>query len=90
MIVFSLASLIISFLIYFGVSFIVLSLQPTNIFYAQILILLVGTAITSLIFTMRQFRYLGRERWHSRAFHNTLMRTFVINFIILFVITRFI
>lgn len=81
-------SLIISFLVYFVVSHIVFSFGPTNLLYAQLLILLVGTAIVSLIFTVRNYKYMGKEKWKSPAFHNSFMRTFLINFIILFIISR--
>lgn len=88
MIQFSFLSLIISFLVYFAVSRVVYSFGPTNLLFAQILVLLIGTAIVSLIFTMRNFKYMGKEKWRSPAFHNSLIRTFLINFIILFIISR--
>lgn len=88
MIVISLFSLVISFIVYFIVSQIVFSFNPTNILFAQILVILLGTAIVSFIFTLRQFRYMGKEKWRSPAFHNSFIRTFLINFVIILLISR--
>ncbi len=87
MIGFSLLSLVISFFIFILVREVIFALGPTNLMYANLLVILVGTLIVSFVFTYRQFRYLGREKWRSPIFHSVLLRTFVINFIIIFLIS---
>lgn len=88
MIGFSIFSLLVSYFIFIAVSNLVYLMGPSNIFYANLLILLVGCAIVSLVFTMRQFRHYGRNKWQEPMFHNVLIRTFLINFVILFIISR--
>lgn len=88
MIVISITSLIISFLIFYGVRYLVFMMEPSNYVFANLLVILVGTAVVSLVFTMRQFRYLGKDKWRNQAFHNTLIRTFLINFVIIFIISQ--
>ncbi len=87
MIGFSLLSLVISFIIFILVREVIFALGPTNLMYANLLVILVGTLIVSFVFTYRQFRYLGRQKWRSPIFHSVLLRTFVINFIIIFLIS---
>ncbi len=82
----SIFSLLVSFVVFFAVDLLVAQFSPTNLLFARILVLLIGTAIVSVIFAVRQFRYLGRSKWKSKVFHQTLLRTFIINFIILFAI----
>ncbi len=82
----SIFSLVVSFLVFNLVNLIIAQFSPTNAFFARLLVLLIGTAIVSVIFAVRQFRYLGRSKWKSNVFHKTLMRTFVVNFLILFAI----
>lgn len=87
MIGFSLLSLLISFVIFILVREVIFALGPTNLMYANLLVILVGTLIVSLVFTYRQFRYLGRDKWRSPIFHSVLIRTFLINFVIIFLIS---
>lgn len=87
MIGFSLLSLLISFVIFILVREVIFALGPTNLMYANILVIIVGTLIVSLVFTYRQFRYLGRDKWRSPIFHSVLIRTFLINFVIIFLIS---
>lgn len=82
-----LLSLVISFAIFLGVRYVVFAFQPTNVVFANLLVVLLGTLIVSFVFTYRQFRYLGRDKWRSSAFHSTFLRTFLINFVIIFVIS---
>jgi hypothetical protein len=86
-IVMSLFSLVVSFLIFIGVRYIVYALNPTNPFFANLLIILLGSLIVSFIFAVRQFRYLGRDKWRSQIFHTFFIRTFLINFVIVFLIS---
>lgn len=87
MIVFSLFSLVISFIIFILVQQVVYGFNPTNPLFADILVILIGSAVVSLFFTFRQFRYLGKEKWKSPLFHQVLIRTFLINFTIIFIIS---
>lgn len=87
MIGFSLLSLLISFVIFILVREVIFALGPTNLMYANLLVIIVGTLIVSLVFTYRQFRYLGRDKWRSPIFHSVLIRTFLINFVIIFLIS---
>lgn len=87
MIGFSLLSLLISFVIFILVREVIFALGPTNLMYANLLVIIVGTLIVSLVFAYRQFRYLGRDKWRSPIFHSVLIRTFLINFVIIFLIS---
>lgn len=58
MVVISLLSLVVSFLVFMGVRFAVYSLNPSNYLFADILIIIIGSFIVSLIFAIRQFRYM--------------------------------
>jgi len=87
MIGFSLLSLVISFIIFILVREVIFALNPTNLMFANLLVIIVGTLIVSFVFTYRQFRYLGRDKWRNPIFHSVLFRTFIINFIIIFIIS---
>lgn len=87
MIGFSIFSLLVSFLIFILVQQVVFALNPSNLLFANILVILIGSAVVSLVFTYRQFRYLGKDKWRSPVFHNVLLRTFLINFTIIFIIS---
>ncbi|HOA11564.1 MAG: hypothetical protein WBJ28_00265 [Bacilli bacterium] len=87
MVVISLLSLVVSFLVFMGVRFAVYSLNPSNYLFADILIIIIGSFIVSLIFAIRQFRYMGRDKWRSQFFHSFVLRTFLINFAIIFIIS---
>lgn len=87
MIGFSILSLLISFVIFIVVRQAIFALQPSNPMFANLLVIILGTLIVSVVFTYRQFRYLGRDKWRSPLFHQILLRTFLINFIIIFLIS---
>ncbi len=80
----SLFSLVVSFLVFNAVNLVISQLGPANPFFARLLVLIIGTVIVSVIFSVRQFRYLGKSKWKSSIFHKSLMRTFIVNFLILF------
>lgn len=87
MIVFSLFSLVISFVIFIVVQQVVYSFGPSNPLFANILVILIGSAVVSLFFTYRQFRHMGKDKWRNPIFHQVLLRTFLINFTIIFIIS---
>lgn len=86
MIRFSILSFFISLLVFISLRFIVFSFEPSNLLAANMLVIILGTAVVSLIFTYQQFRGYGKGKWQNPLFHKTLVRTFLINFVIIMII----
>lgn len=86
--VISLFTIVVSFIVFFSVRQLVYGFNPTNPVFAELLVLIIATAVVSLIFTWRQFRLSNIPRLKNPLFHKRLLTTFIINFLLLFMLTR--
>lgn len=79
-------SIIVSIIVFYVVRLGIYRLVPTNPYFAELAVLIISTFIISLIFVFRQFRQIPGKKLSNPYFHKAFLRTFLTNFVILFLI----